>query len=336
MATGQAAVDALTTSLADQEEQVRFLAANGLALIGPRARSAAGALKIALADSSERVRWEAASALARLKAEGRVAVPFLLGGLEHKEPARQYEAVIGLGEIGPEAKAAVPGLLALLARDKDMAPYIFDTLGKIGPEARAAITPLRTVLQGKQRGHIEVALALWRIDPDNGASIPHLIEALGDEKEAWPAAAALGEIGPAAKAAISALMKLLKRDDQTAEAAAEALGSLGADARPALPLLSGKLQDKSPRFRAKATVAMARIASVTPEQLHLLQAMGKHADFEVRFAAVHGLGLLGKAAEASVPTLIQVLWDREDSIRRAAAEALEQIDPDAAANAGVR
>ena len=56
----------------------------------------------------------------------------------------------------------------------------------------------------------------------------------------------------------------------------------------------------------------------------------------VRKRAAQILGELGPGAKEAVPALLQSLRDRENAVRDAAAAALKQIDPKAAAKAGVR
>lgn len=63
---GSAGVPALIEALEDSEEQVRWLAAQGLSRIGPVGREAVPALEVALADPDPTVRWQAARALGEI------------------------------------------------------------------------------------------------------------------------------------------------------------------------------------------------------------------------------------------------------------------------------
>ena len=56
----------------------------------------------------------------------------------------------------------------------------------------------------------------------------------------------------------------------------------------------------------------------------------------VRKRAAQILGEFGPGAKGAVPALLQSLRDRENAVREAASAALKQIDPKAAAKAGVR
>jgi HEAT repeat protein len=131
-------------------------------------------------------------------------------------------------------------------------------------------------------------------------AVPFLIEALGDDEQDLrqaQAAQTLGLMGPAASGALPPLTKAL-RNPQThvRRAAAEALRRIGPPAAEDAPAvvepLRGLLRDWSPEIRATA-------------------------------AAV--LGKMGPGATASVPDLVELLADKEDEVREAAAEALVHI-----------
>jgi HEAT repeat protein len=56
----------------------------------------------------------------------------------------------------------------------------------------------------------------------------------------------------------------------------------------------------------------------------------------VRGAAACSLEAFGAEAKGAVPALLELLKDKDEYARGTAAEALEQIDPEAAAKAGVK
>jgi HEAT repeat protein len=56
----------------------------------------------------------------------------------------------------------------------------------------------------------------------------------------------------------------------------------------------------------------------------------------IRGWACNAMGEFGTNAEPYVPTLISLLKDPENQVRERAALALKQIDPEAAAKAGVK
>jgi HEAT repeat protein len=114
----------------------------------------------------------------------------------------------------------------------------------------------------------------------------------------------LGEFGPAAKAAVPALLKVLKGNDDTVRVkAAEALGRIHSDSEIVIPALISCLNDPRSDLRTEAAEALAS---------------------------------WGKQSRAAVPRLVQLLEDRSDrDLMAAVPEALKKIDPEAAAKAGV-
>jgi HEAT repeat protein len=115
----------------------------------------------------------------------------------------------------------------------------------------------------------------------------------------------LGELGARAKAAVPALLQVLKgNDDMVRVKAAEALGRIHSDPEMVIPALITCLNDPKSDLRTEAAEALAG---------------------------------WGKQSQAAVPRLIQLLDDRSDrDLMAAVPEALKKIDPEAAAKAGVK
>ena len=67
----------------------------------------------------------------------------------------------------------------------------------------------------------------------------------------------------------------------------------------------------------------------------LIKALGD-PDGSVRGSAACSLKAFGAEAKQAVPALLELLKDEDEYARGAAAEALGQIDPEAAAGAGVQ
>ena len=89
--------------------------------------------------------------------------------------------------------------------------------------------------------------ALGEIGPATKDVVPALIKVLGNGEmmDCWRAAEALGNIGPAAKDAVPALIKVLgDGDGYIREKAAEALGDIGPAAKDAVPALIKALKRK--------------------------------------------------------------------------------------------
>jgi len=113
------------------------------------------------------------------------------------------------------------------------------------------------------------------------------------------AAMELGEFGPAAKAAIPALVQVLNaHDDFVLENAIAALGKIHGQPEVVVPLLMTYLDDD-----------------------------------DLNDNAAEALGNFGSLARAAVPKLILLLKNPDPELREAVVEALKQIDPEAYAKA---
>ena len=143
------------------------------------------------------------------------AVPALIGTLDDSDAELRQEALFGLGAMGSAAADAVSAIAKRLADNEPDVQYAACyALGKIGPPAASALPALQQAMQASD-DFLKMA-ATWsslKIDPDNSAlqqkAVPILIRALENEQSPIHVriemAALLGELGPAAKPAISAL-----------------------------------------------------------------------------------------------------------------------------------
>jgi HEAT repeat protein len=113
------------------------------------------------------------------------------------------------------------------------------------------------------------------------------------------AACRIGELGPAAKAAVPELAQALKGQDSVLHGATiQALGKIHSDPDVIIPLLIGYLANDD--LNDEAALALANY---------------------------------GGLAKAAVPRIIPLLHARDKDTQRAAVEALNRIDPEAYTNA---
>lgn len=122
-----AAVTALSAALTDEREDVRVLAARGLAHIGDEA--AVGALATALTAPT---RWALAMVADDLVVLGGTAVPALLRIVHGSDPQAAAAAARVLGEIGDERATEALSDLMRCAGDVDGRARAAAALGKIG------------------------------------------------------------------------------------------------------------------------------------------------------------------------------------------------------------
>ncbi len=143
-------------------------------------------------------------------------------------------------------------------------------------------------------------------------------------------------LGPIAKDAVPPLCDLLKSQNARIRGtASDILGNIGPPAKAAVPLLIQFIHDTNRIVRWDATVNLGRIHSepklVVPLLINNLNK--SNADLSTTILA---LGEFGKDAKAAVPALLRYLNDQNEYVRSEASNSLKEIDPEAAAKAGVR
>jgi HEAT repeat protein len=195
---GERSVPALISALGSHEIDVIDVAANSLALLGPRAKAAVPALARLLTGDHPRdegiadcdPNTSAAKALRRIGPEARSAVPKLIEALKFRRTLGENgfddgflrtdystatAAAETLGALEEAAGAAVPALLsAVQNREKDDAGWSVReaailALGQIGQHAIPAVPLLRKLLKDNEsagRYAPAILVALNRLAPD--------------------------------------------------------------------------------------------------------------------------------------------------------------------------
>ena len=136
------------------------------------------------------------------------------------------------------------------------------------------------------------------------------------------AATAIGNVGVVAIPAVPQLVALLKNDPvkEARETAARALGRIGKaapDEKELIePLRAASRDDADPVTRVVAHGALAMISVEPAEQIASLRKYLHHDDALVRMKASHALGMIGKAARAAAPEIVEVLKRETDGHRR--------------------
>jgi len=309
---GELVVPVLAQSLTDPAGDLRGVAAVALGHRGDEAKAAIPALLGRLNDPDQQTRTGAALALGHIPGEPRLVVPALLASLSDPNPnlVEAVEgAVVNLAALGTNA---VPELIALFQQtDYPSLRYAAARgLGATGLEAKGAIPALLSGLLNTNQGIRECSVgALGAIHSQSELVVPQIMKCLNDPASPvrYQALVALERYGPEAKEAIPALLELL--------------------------------QDRSNPFQGAAVYALCSIRA-EPERVvpTLVDYFTTHSDpdWGLRVAGAEAFGSFGSAAKPAVPTLVRFANDTSPEVRKAAACALQKIDPGAAARAGVK
>jgi len=308
---GAPMVPAVSKFLKDTDAKVRGLAALTLGKIGPAAKGAAPALAACLADADTTVASQAAQALARIGAEAAPAIAAVLK--KDANPDVAVRAAEALRYLGSAGKESVPALIAVLkkpGRTENVLP-IAEALGKIGPDAASAAAELARTLapdygkEGKGAALIREGL------------IVHVVPALK-------------RIGPGAKAAVPALLALLKEKrvagDPLALMILDALGSIGSQTEELTPILLEQIEKKQgPRLLLYRTLAKTGIPK--KEHLNAIALGMRDKNPWVRFYAAALVGKLEPNDPAVVSVLIESLQEMESALRKEAAILVGALRP---------
>lgn len=143
-------------------------------------------------------------------------------------------------------------------------------------------------------------------------------------------------LGPKARSAVPGLVRLLQSPDpDTRETAANCLATIGSAAEPAISALIQRINDPNGRVEDAAVEALFAIGMkpevAVPALAKLLEA--DEGDFD---RAMHLLANFGDAAKPAVPAILPFLAAEDAELREKATNVLKQIDPQAAAKAGMQ
>lgn len=198
-------------------------------------------------------------------------MPALTELLKGKDDGVRWSAIAALVRIDPTTKALVPALTTIYAESKNS--RVASALGYIGAPARAAIPILVESLRENSSDSISSEAAfrsLRRFGVEVKAAMPALIEMLKDEDASnrWCAVALLGQIGPDAKAALPLLRAAVNEEDPNVRIqAALELSKIEGDKKTTLRILLGRLKDKD----------LASPMDFAPSPLEVLAEMGADA-----------------------------------------------------------
>src|SRR5439155_1762109 len=137
------------------------------------------------------------------------------------------------------------------------------------------------------------------------------------------AALALGELGPAARTAVPALLEALRdKELMVRRWTAFALGEIASKAASAAGPLVELLREPSAATRCIGAIALSRIGA---DAVSTLIPALKDADVQVRRLAASTVGKCGGDVQARLVALQSVSQDADPFVRHAVQEAIERL-----------
>lgn len=264
------------------------------------------------------------------------------------DASARRDSLIALRAAGPKAKAAVPTLVkSLMDPDTDVRRYAAFTLGSIGPDAKDAVPALARGLQDREVG---VRYACCYAAGQIGPAAKDTVDLLKDLRE--------GENRIVAIRASEAIY-LIDKDRQTNEVdflsdlfidefnqepwRVEAMVTLAKldpkAAKKAMPFLRQLYQGQEPALQVRMLDATARIESEQAKAMipALRAFMNDVNETErVRIEAAQAVARIDKEQSAEALKLLARYVTRgTPSVRVLAADAMREIDPEAAKKVGV-
>jgi hypothetical protein len=304
----QALVSSLTNAL--YGIPARCAAAEALGRHAEGSAAIANVLGMELARATD---YDYAYSIAQaLRAIGPEAFHALVEAARGRNGAAAYQAISALQDLGPDAVAPLTDLvISANPRDRCM---VISGLGRLGSAAADAVPVLtRLVEEAQDSGdHAgEAARALARIQGD--ASVPlllHMLKRAGSGSELRAEAiAALGLVGPGARAAIPVLIDIIQAPTVTIDelvALAEALPVIGAGDQELPRALEAYLpasQGGKRRFLVYVLAKLnAPIDAFGPYLAETLVGRGRGA-----FSSLHMLQAAVPYGEAIAPAIRQAL-----------------------------
>jgi HEAT repeat protein len=215
-----------------------------------------------------------------------------------------YEAAEAVNRAGRGNAAAVPLTALLEENTKEIRVTTIQALGKLHADPNAVVPALIRAFADKDLRYF-VTVTLGELGPIDGRIVPALILALRDEDPRIRSAAvsALLEVGPAAEAAVPALIEALDDKPLRLEVLF-ALKKMGPTARPAVPALITLLKTATGYDRLNAAEALWQIDQDVDVVVPALLESLKHPFLPIRRDAANALGAIGPRASDAVPALI--------------------------------
>lgn len=332
---GEPALEALREAyIASDSLRLRLAVVAAAVAIG--SEKAVGQLRAALADPSTSEELRVAMLDAVQDLTGADSLPLLEVALADESKHVRREAVRSLRDV--DDPAATEALIALIDDPDDKIkslavrslreryPALLDRVGEGDLAALPALLAAWRAMGHKWRDEAD-AIATSLVQMGKPLVKP-LAATLRLDEPADDVIEILARMGPEAQEAYEDLVALLDHPDpDTCSAAARALGALGNHA--AIPVLAARLSydpemSKSERKRAQALqhAAAEALGALGREALPAALDAARSSDPATRVGGLLALGHIGGGRALS--TLDRAVEEKDDEVREAAAEALEQ------------
>ncbi len=286
---------------------------------------------------------------------------------------RRDWGVTGFAILGANAAPSIPRLTAWI-NDPEIGPSALGALRGIGlPAAPALLAALTNGTAEARSGVVQILGSEWFVDLPQ--SVPMLLRALDDAdyqvqltaisslahcqrqpQSVWPALAQLARdtnftgrsfalralVDGSAPEELALPVFAAALDDGNADTRRAAVaGLLRVESEAALEPLIRALKDRDVAVRSKAAIGLGRFPQHIERLLPLLRERLTNDLPVVRGAAANGLSKFGPAARVIVPDLLMLLREtgslpQQMMLHNMAARALLNINPQAAAEAGIR
>jgi HEAT repeat protein len=196
----------------------------------------------------------------------------------------------------------------------------------VGPLAEHAVTPTPDDQFFISIPAVFAAAHLARLRPE---AIGVLSKNLASAKSGAVRAAAatiLGEVGPQARIALTALVTALEDPEGLVVIrSAAALVALG-ETELGMPVIERYLQNERPVLRSQAAFTLGRLPTEADRSIRGLMRATRDSAAVVRRMAIESLSRWGREAERARPEIMARLDDEESIVRRQAVRALEDIE----------
>jgi HEAT repeat protein len=262
------------------------------------------------------------------------AAEFLIAQLATAEGTKTELTMHALNTLGEAAVPAMPHCVKALYSDSfHTRSMACDTLGALAKWKRPPDQALKRILEllsggvGSTRGH--AALCLGRIGVVDGFGIVDaLVEATQDRQDAIrdDALRALGQIGPAAEAALPWVQgRMADPNYPNRVHAARTAWLISRDAKGSVTVLQQLMKNPDKNLDAIDTLAeMKSAASAATPQLTAV--VLDSPDPDLRMQAVRAIGLIGSADESVRSVVKKAQNDSDPDVAKAAERALKRLN----------